>query len=98
MDLIQKLLVYNPENRISALEALEHPWIREQVVEHMDTQATMSAFKNLTSFRVHFSEISTILDRTKATAGCSDVHSVPALDEEGAGETVPNFQGLGPER
>ena len=62
MDLIQKLLVYNPENRISALEALEHPWIREQVVEHMDTQATMSAFKNLTSFRVNFSEISTILD------------------------------------
>ena len=62
MDLIQKLLVYNPENRISALEALEHPWIREQVVEHMDTQATMSAFKNLTSFRVNFPEILTILD------------------------------------
>jgi renal tumor antigen len=28
-DLIQKLLVYNPDNRITASQALKHPWFKE---------------------------------------------------------------------
>lgn len=28
-DLIIKLLVYNPDNRITASQALKHPWFRE---------------------------------------------------------------------
>ena len=28
-DLIVKLLVYNPDNRITASQALKHPWFRE---------------------------------------------------------------------
>jgi renal tumor antigen len=28
-DLIQKLLVYNPDNRITASQALKHPWYKE---------------------------------------------------------------------
>ena len=32
-DLILKLLVYNPNNRITASSALKHPWFRE-IKEH----------------------------------------------------------------
>jgi serine/threonine protein kinase len=28
-DLITKMLVYNPDNRITASKALKHPWFRE---------------------------------------------------------------------
>ena len=28
-DLIVKLLMYNPDNRITASQALKHPWFRE---------------------------------------------------------------------
>lgn len=28
-DLIHKLLVYNPDNRITASQALKHPWFKE---------------------------------------------------------------------
>jgi renal tumor antigen len=29
VDLIQKLLIYNPDNRITASQALKHPWFKE---------------------------------------------------------------------
>ena len=29
VDLIQKLLIYNPDNRITASGALKHPWFKE---------------------------------------------------------------------
>jgi renal tumor antigen len=28
-DLISKLLIYNPDNRINASQALKHPWFKE---------------------------------------------------------------------
>jgi renal tumor antigen len=28
-DLINKMLAYNPDNRITASQALKHPWFRE---------------------------------------------------------------------
>jgi renal tumor antigen len=28
-DLVQKLLIYNPDNRITASQALKHPWFKE---------------------------------------------------------------------
>jgi len=28
-DLICKMLIYNPDNRITASQALKHPWFRE---------------------------------------------------------------------
>lgn len=52
MDLIQKLLTYDPEKRISALEALEHPWIQHRAQEKIDIVATTSALNNLAHFRV----------------------------------------------
>lgn len=29
MDLVHKLLIYNPDNRITASQALKHPWFKE---------------------------------------------------------------------
>jgi serine/threonine protein kinase len=57
MDLIRKLLTYEPDKRISAEEALMHPWIKEKVVEKIDPNATKEAFRNLKAFRVKFISI-----------------------------------------
>ena len=31
LDLLKKIFVYDPNKRISALDALKHPWFREQM-------------------------------------------------------------------
>jgi calcium-dependent protein kinase len=49
-DLIKKLLTYKPEDRISAEEALQHPWIADFKVE-VDEAAANNALGNLRSFR-----------------------------------------------
>lgn len=49
-DLIKKLLTYKPEDRISAEEALQHPWIHDFKVE-IDNEAASNALGNLKSFR-----------------------------------------------
>uniref|UniRef100_A0A7S3N892 Calcium-dependent protein kinase 1 n=1 Tax=Euplotes harpa TaxID=151035 RepID=A0A7S3N892_9SPIT len=49
-DLIKKLLTYAPEDRISAEEALKHPWIKDCKVE-VDSDATNNALGNLKTFR-----------------------------------------------
>ena len=52
MDLIKKLLTYNPDKRISAKAALEHPWILQQGIEQIDVVSATNALKNLQNFRV----------------------------------------------
>ena len=49
-DLIKKLLTYKPEDRISAEDALQHPWIKEFKVE-VDEEATSNALTCLKAFR-----------------------------------------------
>jgi calcium-dependent protein kinase len=49
-DLIKKLLTYKPEDRISAEDALQHPWIHDFKVE-VDSESASSALKNLRGFR-----------------------------------------------
>jgi calcium-dependent protein kinase len=49
-DLIKKLLTYKPEDRISAEDALLHPWIADMKIE-VDTSAATNALGNLRSFR-----------------------------------------------
>lgn len=49
-DLIKKLLTYDPDDRISAEEALQHPWIQDQKVE-IDATAANNALGNLKAFR-----------------------------------------------
>jgi len=38
IDIINKLLQYEPHNRISAAEALQHKWIREQSTVEIDKE------------------------------------------------------------
>ena len=49
-DLINKLLTYAPDSRISAEEALQHPWIRDSKAQ-VDSGAASNALANLKGFR-----------------------------------------------
>ena len=50
MDLIKKMLTYDPNQRISAEQALNHPWIKKMAVESVDTEITVNALNNLKNF------------------------------------------------
>lgn len=52
IELIKKMLTYEPNNRISAEAALNHVWIKKKVVETYDAKATLAALTNLRTFRV----------------------------------------------
>lgn len=45
------MLTYDANNRISAEEAIVHPWIKKKVNETSDPKATLSALTNLRGFR-----------------------------------------------
>jgi serine/threonine protein kinase len=54
-DFIKKLMNVNSEERLTAKEALEHPWIQQKAdVEPVDEKITQQAFQNLSQFRVCF--------------------------------------------
>ncbi len=48
------MLTYDPNVRIDATSALNHPWIKKKVVDSYDKKATISALGNLRTFRVIF--------------------------------------------
>ena len=43
VDLIRKLLTYDPARRITAEAALKHPWIKDKAVDTVDNTITLSA-------------------------------------------------------
>jgi calcium-dependent protein kinase len=49
-DLVKKLLTYKPDDRISAEDALKHPWLKDFKVE-VDSTAANNALSNLKGFR-----------------------------------------------
>ena len=52
-DLVSKLLKNNPEERISALDALNHPWIQENAnIDKVTKEVATRTLRNLQSFRV----------------------------------------------
>ena len=51
-DLVRKLLTVNPKKRITAQNALEHPWIKSKHFNEFDKAIEQEAFKNLTEFDV----------------------------------------------
>lgn len=51
-DLIKKMLTYEVSHRISADQALNHPWIKKKVNEPADPKAIVNALQNLRNFRV----------------------------------------------
>ena len=54
-DLIKQMLMYDPNARITAENALNHQWIKKQVHEQIDLSSTLNALNNLRTFRVSYS-------------------------------------------
>ena len=50
-DFITKLLTYKPEERPTAAEALQHPWVVELSTVAIDESAAISALDNLKGFK-----------------------------------------------
>merc|ERR1712032_1616804 len=50
-DFISKLLTYKPEERPTAAEALQHPWLVELSTVQVDESAALSALDNLKTFK-----------------------------------------------
>ena len=52
-DIVKRLLTYDSDKRISALDALNHPWIkRMSTIEKVNKDVAMKTLKNLKNFRV----------------------------------------------
>jgi calcium-dependent protein kinase len=51
LDLLKKMLTYDPDRRISAEEALKHPWILK-VQEDCSDEIILNALTNLKNFNV----------------------------------------------
>ena len=57
-DLIRKMMEYNPQNRYSADQALNHKWFKIMLGEdQIDRPLAISALTNLKHFRVSIQEI-----------------------------------------
>lgn len=52
IDLLKKMLTYDPERRISAEESLKHAWITKKAHEDIDNEATLMALTNLKNFNI----------------------------------------------
>lgn len=45
------MLIYDPSERISAVEALEHPWFKKYIIYKDATKASTTALQNLRTFK-----------------------------------------------
>ena len=52
LDILKKMLTYDPERRISAPDALKHPWIVKKAYEDCDDDIIRDALINLKNFNV----------------------------------------------
>jgi len=52
IDLIKRMMCFDPRNRISATDGINHMWIKKKVNEPIDEKATLKALANLKTFRV----------------------------------------------
>ncbi|KRX08510.1 Protein kinase-like domain [Pseudocohnilembus persalinus] len=50
-DLISKMLVINPDERVSAEQALKHPWIKNQGIDQVDPKQMKQILLNMKGFR-----------------------------------------------
>ena len=51
-ELVTKLMTKDPKKRITALSALQHPWISNTVIENYNETEAMKTIESLQNFRV----------------------------------------------
>ncbi len=49
-DLVKNMMLYDPKQRYTALEALSHPWIQSSCKEHLSPDSTRSLLNDLRTF------------------------------------------------
>lgn len=52
IDLMKKMLTYDPDKRITAENALKHQWVMKKAYEEIDVEVTLNALKNLKNFNI----------------------------------------------
>ena len=72
-DLINKMLTYDPEKRISASDCLQHPWIVKEAASKIDPGVAQHALSNLKQFQVSFLRFIGV-EYSKDAAGSSHFH------------------------
>ena len=55
--MVHKLLAYNPKERISAADALMHPWIKKNSNVQIDKVIAKNTLENLRNFSVSLTKI-----------------------------------------
>uniref|UniRef100_A0A4W4FV72 calcium/calmodulin-dependent protein kinase n=1 Tax=Electrophorus electricus TaxID=8005 RepID=A0A4W4FV72_ELEEL len=90
-DLINKMLTINPAKRITAAEALKHPWIshRSTVASCMHRQETVECLKKFNARRklkVHCSDTARLTESLRLSTGSSESTNTTIEDEDTRGE------------
>lgn len=53
-DLVRRLLEFNPDNRINALDALNHTWVQNNAnIDRVTAEVATRTLRNLQQFRGH---------------------------------------------
>ena len=52
IDMMKRMLTYDPDRRVSAEEAMRHAWITKKAHEDIDPEVTLNALKNLRNFNI----------------------------------------------
>ncbi|XP_072154311.1 calcium/calmodulin-dependent protein kinase type II alpha chain isoform X1 [Bemisia tabaci] len=89
-NLINQMLTVNPAKRITALEALKHPWIcqRERVASVVHRQETVDCLKKFNARRKLKGAILTTMLATRNFSSKYDVHGRSIITKKGDGSQV----------
>ena len=87
---MRKLLTHNYDKRISAEDALKHPWVAKMSdPEHVSKSVTVKTLKNLRNFRVGPVQEP---GRGETQAGHAQLHREPAAEQGGEGPPREDLQ------
>ena len=99
-------MIKDPEKRLDAKTALEHPWIQQKVQSKFNTRLAEKAINNLQKFKVRRHHLNVnfanriylmrcrnfYLERVEAKAGNADLHDEPSCDQETDAGAAQQFQ------